>query len=147
MRQMKLKINSLICFGFICVFTVHVFGSQEENTNPCPIELLEAILSHQEDTVKTLLEDGADPNASLENCQFPIARPSLFDFSKTYYDLTRYSTLLHVAALFTHYYLPIYELLIEHGADQEALDHRDLTPGDVEKSDLITYVGGQFRPR
>ena len=143
---MKLKINSLICFGFVCVLTVHTFGSQEENTNPCPIRLLNAILSHQEDTVKTLLENGAAPNASLENCQFPIERPSVFYFSKTYYDLTRYSTLLHVAALFTNYYPSIYDL-IAHEANKEALDHRDLTPGDVEKSDFITYTSGQFRPR
>ena len=146
MKQIKLKINSLICFGFICVLTVHTFGSQEENTNPCP-ELLGVILSHQENTVKNLLEDGANPNASLKNCQFPIERPSVFSFSKTYYDLTRYSTLLHVAALFTNYYHSIYDLLIEHGADEEALDHRDLTPDDVKRSDNITYVGGQSRLR
>lgn len=142
---MKIKISSLICFGFICFLTVHTFASQKENASPCPITLLNAILSHQEDIVETLLKYGVDPNASLKNCPFPIERPSVFDFSKTYYDLTKYSTLLHVAALFTNYYPSIYDLLVEHGADEDALDHRDLTPHDVATSEVITYVSGQFR--
>ena len=142
-------INNLICFGFACFLTTYAFGSQEANSNPCPTELLEAILSHQQDTVENLLNEGADPNASLENCSFPIERPNILRFTKqTYYDLTHYSTLLHVAALFTNYYLPIYELLIEHGARVDVVDHRGLTPHDIATSDTTTtYVGGQFRRR
>lgn len=153
MEQIKAMINKLICFGFVCFLTAYTFGSyafgsQEANSNPCPTELLEAILSHRQVDVEDLLDGGADPNASLENCSFPIKRPALFGLGQTYYDLTIYSKLLHVAALFTNYYLPIYEMLIEHGAKEDVRDHRGLTPHDIATSDTTTiYVGGQFRVR
>lgn len=142
---MKVKINSLILFGFVCLLTVYSFGNQEDNSHPCPTTLLHAILSHQEEIVAIFLEYGVDPNASLENCQFPIERPSVFDFDKTYYDLTKYSTLLHVAALFTNYHPSIYNLLVKYGADEDALDHRDRKPIDVATSEVVIYTSGQFQ--
>ena len=122
---MKNIISNLNCFSVACFLTVCIFGNQVRASNNCPA-LLEPILSGDESVTRFLLAYGADPSASLENCQFPLK--ILPDYELYHGDyFSKESTLLHIAA----YYIdsPIYDILVNEGdADEEALDHRGFTP-------------------
>ena len=129
---MKNIISNLNCFSVACFLTVCIFGSQVKASNNCPA-LLDSILSHDRhnrSVIATLLEYGADPNASLENCQFPF-----FTTTNGDYYFSKESTLLHIAAFAQH--PSIYDMLLDSGADEEAIDHRGLTPEQLkqERSD------------
>ena len=58
-----------------------VFAQEEQeelNQSPCPTPLLLAILKSDVSLVESLLEQGADPEASLENCQILITTDNEF---------------------------------------------------------------------
>ena len=127
---MKNIVGSLTCLSLACFLIISIFGNQvrasnNSNNNDCPV-LLEPILSGDEDVVISLLADGADANASLENCQFPFKiLPDYEMYHGNYF--SRQSTLLHIAAYYTD--SPIYDILVDEGdADEETLDHQGLTP-------------------
>ena len=59
-----------IAFNFLIVLkTAHVSAQVETDQSPCPSTLLWAVLKGDTGMARFLLERGADPNASLENCQ------------------------------------------------------------------------------
>ncbi len=150
---MELSYKWLI--AFLCVTTFHLIivlktthvSAQVEagQESPCPSTLLQAVLKHDVDVVRLLLEYGVDPNASLENCQVVITNGVivLLKEDQRFIDAWRprrsrrtvllrklkssipdNSSLLHIAARIRpsrgQWLTPdprIYDLLVQHGAE------------------------------
>lgn len=95
----------------------------------CPA-LLSAIIDEDRDVVRLLLEEyNSDPDASLEGCLG----------YEPYDNLPGNSTLLHAAATYEDLILKsmtrqdsIYDLLVRHGANQEATNENGDTPLDIK---------------
>ena len=75
-----------VALNFLTVVkTKSVFAQEEQeelNQTPCPSTLLWAVLKGDYDMGRFLLERGADPNASLENCQIVITNDAVVLFNE-----------------------------------------------------------------
>ena len=124
-------INSFLCFSFVSLLTVHVFGSQVESSENCPA-LFDAIISNDIAVIETLLEYGTDLNASLENCPLASLNASAWRGPFPSVELfSEQSTLLHLAAYFSYY--RTYDRLVAKGANEEVIDHQGFTPGEFKR--------------
>ena len=105
----------------------------------CPSTLLWAVLEKDVESVEMLLEYGVDPNTSLENCQ----GLGIEDFNRLDW-FPENSLLLHIAAQF---YNPgnlynsidaseVYNLLVLHGADIDAMDAAGRTPDNILRAQM-----------
>ncbi len=107
----------------------------------CPA-LFYAVINKEADIVRTYLEDGANPNRSLESCpfsSFKLKLPSstlptgaffrnLFR-EDIFIDYPEGTTLLHIAAYITAYGdYDIYNLLLKHEADDLVRDENSNPP-------------------
>ena len=109
----------------------------------CPA-LFYAVIEKEVEIVKTYLQYGADPNASLENCplsefklKLPTSTPSnpLFfqDLQEDFFiDYPEGTTLLHIAVYISAYGAygdhAIYSLLYTYGADDSVMDVNSNSP-------------------
>ena len=133
----------MFLFAFIFSSSQTVFAQsqslEESAINHCPA-LFYAIIDDDMDVIRTLLEYGVDPNASLENCpphKIKVLRGKglLGFFSELYnydyVDLPEGSTLLHLAAYMHYEYdddYVVYNSLHQYGANNRSLDTNGYSP-------------------
>ena len=125
---------------FIALKTAHVFA-QVETDQACPSTLLLAVLGQDVEGAAVLLEYGANPNTSLENCR----KLGFKEFYKLDW-FPKGSSLLHVAAhvsnpryIYDFTDEQIYVLLESEGANPEAKDERGHTPLDIFRNKQRDY--------
>ena len=69
----KPLITFLVMLNLLLIILTKNVSAQTDSTDtPCPATLLVAILEDDYEMVNLLLEQGVDPNTSLENCHFEI---------------------------------------------------------------------------
>lgn len=161
--------KNLCIIGFLLVTIApidDVFAKNKSIDLPrCPIMMILAIMTSHPQIVQTILENGEDPNVSLDSCHFMINQEgvmTLFDENETISvsfwttltlteDVLKSSSLLHLGArirsagrkrgIGSYIYSRMTEvctLLIKHGADIYAVDSTGRTSLDIE-------IEAQFR--
>ncbi len=133
---MNLYHRSITFFNILLVLiltTTNVSAQMNSDQTPCPSTLLDAVLRGDYYVAELLLLNyGADPDASLENCQ---------DFEELN-EFPANSSLLHITARLSNHpdsYTPsgffmidwrrtMYHLLVSNGADENAVDASEKTP-------------------
>ena len=70
----SLKISCIIIgFLLITMTSTDVFSSNENDPSYCPIRMIQAILTSHPETIQSFLEDGVDPNTSLNSCHLEVS--------------------------------------------------------------------------
>ena len=147
---------AMVLSFLVVLKTTNVLAQVEADQSPCPSTLLWAVLNEEYDMARVLLEYGADPNASLENCQVMVTDDSVLVLTqgdqkfldawnvrsrvaKRMNNIADNSSLLHIAARFCRRstrWVPlmqsrIYHLLIQHGAKLNAMNAVGNKPTDI----------------
>ena len=147
---------SIIGLLLVTTISIDVSANKSMYSSRCPIEMIFAIMASHSKMLRSLLLNGEDPNASLNNCRIVINQEGNTTLSnedesinivfntKLNKDTLKSYSLLHLAAKVRSAGLrdidsPIYYrkteicvLLVEFGADIYATDATYQTPMDIE---------------
>ena len=159
-KRLIMFLCAIVISCLVAFKTTPVFAQAETDQSPCPIMMVIGVLKSDHNLVEFLLEYGADPNTSLEDCQVVVTNNEvtvLLKENQKFVDawvdsktgmllnsMPDQSSLLHIAARLrpkssnkgilgdlNSPQVKIYNSLVRHGANTDATDATGRTPENI----------------